>query len=324
MDPFSLIFILLAIYGGLHAVKNGVKVGRASAALSRTSAQGKLPKGSNRQIMADTRRRATVGWWAREVGNGFPVTLGGVRQGWAAHNEAHAEHAANTTEKRATVAERIADHKRRMEAAQARLDAAKPDTSVLPIPVRVVPGHPVMAPPPPVSQAPASQAAGTNGQTSNTQPISPEEWMNDPSATCSDPTCPYCHVPSGSNGTSGQPSGQPSASPTGGTMSDLSYDGMIATCEKIQHHIDQTVHTQELSEAETMADQMGPALPDDTESLGLVGDLVSALHAVKAAQMRAAELAQALKNTIEKNHGAANEAAKATGHMAERGVHTSA
>jgi hypothetical protein len=107
-------------------------------------------------------------------------------------------------------------------------------------------------------------------------------------------------------------------------MSDLTYDGMIATCEAISHNIDQVVNTPHLAEAEQLADQMGGALPDDTESLGLAGDLVSALHAVKAAQVAAAEAAEALKNMIEKNHGAANEAAKATGHMAEREVHTNA
>lgn len=340
----ELIFIALAIYGALHAGKNGVKVARASSALARTSATAKVPKGSPKSIMNDTRRRATAAWWAREAANGFPATLSGMKQGWHAHQAAAARHEADSTASRARMLAEVARHRARTQAAQAKIDAAKPPAPTVQPPAPAGrPGRPVMQPPParqparpvwappPISQTAgnqtaSTQAAGGNGQPVTTpDPIDPAAWAKNPDANCTDPDCPYCHAPSGSNGSSGQPSGQPSASPTGGNpMSDLTYDGILGTCDAIKNLVEQAVNDQELVNAEQMADQMGPALPDDSESLGAAGDLVTALQAVKAAQHAASEAAQHLRDTVEKNHGAANEAAKATGHMAERDVHATA
>lgn len=336
MDPFSLLFIALAVYGAMHAAKNGVKVARASAALSRTSAQGKLPKNSPKSIMNDTRRRATAAWWAREIGNGFPATLGGMKQGWHAHQTAAAKHQADARTSQAKMVAAVAAHRARTQAAQKKIDAAKPPAPAgqpAPVPAPRPPAPPVMAPPPPISQTPPkqpapSQAAGGNGHPVNGQPqtqppSNPADWANTPGATCSDPTCPYCHVPSGSNGNGGQPTGSPSASApsTGGTVTDLNYDGIMIICDKVIAHAEHVSNDPALTEAEQMADQLGPMMPDDSESLGMAGDLASAIKAAKDAQARVLEAAQGLKNTVEKNHGAAHEAAQATGHMAEREVH---
>jgi hypothetical protein len=143
-------------------------------------------------------------------------------------------------------------------------------------------------------------------------------------ATCSDPQCPYCHT-SGSNGSSGQPTGSPTASqngaPTVAAASDTTYDSAIAICQQVQAKIDEAANDPSLKEAEALADNLGPMFPDDSESLGVAGDLVTALQKARAAHQEALEQAHLLEQTIRKNHEAANEAAKATGHMAEREFH---
>lgn len=105
-------------------------------------------------------------------------------------------------------------------------------------------------------------------------------------------------------------------------MSDTSYESTLAACDKIAQALDLAVNNDELAAAQTLADGLGPMLPDDTESLGIAGDLVGAIQEAQAAMARAKEQAELLKTTVEKNHGAANEAALATGHMAEREFHT--
>lgn len=103
---------------------------------------------------------------------------------------------------------------------------------------------------------------------------------------------------------------------------DTSYQSTLDACDKIKAALDAAVNDAELTAASSLADGLGPLLPDDAESLGHAGDLVSAIQAAKAAIATAMEQAAALKASVEKNHGAANEAATATGHMAEREFHT--
>lgn len=104
-------------------------------------------------------------------------------------------------------------------------------------------------------------------------------------------------------------------------MTDATYTQTQATCEKIQTSLEAGMNDSALAEAEQLCDALGPALPDDTETLGHAGDLVSAIKEVRAAMARASEAAQALKDSHERNHGAAHEAAESTGHMADRDHH---
>lgn len=104
-------------------------------------------------------------------------------------------------------------------------------------------------------------------------------------------------------------------------MSDTTYQGTQDTCDKIITALEHGINDSDLAAAEQMCDSLGPVIPDDTETLGHAGDLVSAIKEARAAMARAMEQAQALKDSHEKNHGAANEAAMATGHMAQREHH---
>jgi predicted O-linked N-acetylglucosamine transferase (SPINDLY family) len=104
-------------------------------------------------------------------------------------------------------------------------------------------------------------------------------------------------------------------------MTDASYTVTQQTCTQIQSALENAMNDRELEAAMQLCDALGGQLPDDTETLGHAGDLVTAINDAKAAMARAIEAAQAVKDSHEKNHGAANEAAQATGHMAEREHH---
>ena len=104
-------------------------------------------------------------------------------------------------------------------------------------------------------------------------------------------------------------------------MSDTSYQMTQDTCDKIAAALEAAMNDQELTAAEQLCDGLGADLVDDTETMGHAGDLVTAIKDARAAMARAMDQAEALKASHEKNHGAANEAAQATGHMAERGHH---
>jgi hypothetical protein len=354
MDPATILILLGAFYAIKSGVK-GVKLARAAASRASVPASGGKSgrkAGGGMPSWLTNQRHTGGGWWAGEVRHGFPVFRAGVREGWTRHQTAMAQRQAavaktraDHTAKQQTYRQERDAHRQRLEdierqererkaaenaAAAKAARAAAPATPAVPAPRK--PGHPVMAPPPGPGRGSQPAARPVNTPQSGCSdpgctchrpappPISPADWLDDPAATCSDPDCTYC----GTAATKPEgvpPAGATTTTTTGGNMSDTSYEMTQETCDKIAAALEAAMNDQELAAAEQLCDGLAADLVDDTETLGHAGDLVSAIQAVKAAMATAMEQVAALKASHERNHGAAHEAAQATGHMAQREHH---
>jgi hypothetical protein len=350
MDPATILMLI----GLFYAIKTGAKgVKLASQSASRAAVPkpgGPGGKGAGRKsgggmpAWLTNQRHTGGGWWAGEIRHGFPVFRAGVREGWTRHQTAMSQRQAQVAKTRADHTAKQQTYRQERDAHRKRLEdierqererqererqAAAPATPAVPAPRK--PGHPVMAPPPspgrgsqpaarPVS--PPQSGCSDPGCTCHRPappPISPDDWLDDPAATCSDPDCTYCGT--AATMPEGVPPAGATTTTTGGTMTDASYTVTQQTCTQIQSALENAMNDRELEAAMQLCDALGGQLPDDTETLGHAGDLVTAINDAKAAMARAIEAAQAVKDSHEKNHGAANEAAQATGHMAEREHH---
>jgi hypothetical protein len=134
MDPASIMFVVLVVMGGWHAMKGG---GRAATARRTANRKAATARGGTRN-QAGTRRRAArqadLGYWGREIRLGFPEIRHGFAQGWREHQIALAQrdtdadaHRADNAHLLARLAAERAAHRHRMEIAQRR--AAQPTMS---------------------------------------------------------------------------------------------------------------------------------------------------------------------------------------------------
>ena len=132
MDPLTGYLILFALGFMLRSA-----VGHARSDYQRTreaelkAATVKAGKPPTPAVRNKLRRQHRAGWWASEIGRGFPVTRTGLHTGWLAH-QAAAMHtraqreAARTTHLNAAAsfAEAVRDHRKWQEAARADIEAA--------------------------------------------------------------------------------------------------------------------------------------------------------------------------------------------------------
>ena len=134
MELVAILFLLGvggAIKGAWDHIQADARVSRAVKVKAATKAAGgSLPKSQRRAVV----RRHTIGWWAREVGGGFPAARTGWHAGWIAHKtavdrqqvireEARTEH----IETRAGFRKDLAEHQRRQAAARAEIEQALAD-----------------------------------------------------------------------------------------------------------------------------------------------------------------------------------------------------
>lgn len=102
---------------------------------------------------------------------------------------------------------------------------------------------------------------------------------------------------------------------------DITYEGTLTTCDEVRNAIEASVSDAGLAAAEKLADGLGPMLPGDADTLGVAGDLASAIQELRASATRAMEACDNLKSKVTEKHGAANEAAQSTGVLAEQAYH---
>ncbi len=129
MPLVAILFLIgcgAAIKGAWDHVRTDARASRAAKVKAASKAAGgTLPK-HQRSAVA---RRHTVGWWAREVGGGFPAARTGWHAGWIAHKtalerqrvireEARTEH----IETKAGFRKDLAEHQRRQTEARAELE----------------------------------------------------------------------------------------------------------------------------------------------------------------------------------------------------------
>jgi len=129
MPLVAILFLIgcgYAMKGAWDHVRTDARASRAAKVKAATKAAGgTLPK-HQRSAVA---RRHTVGWWAREVGGGFPAARTGWHAGWIAHKtalerqrvireEARTEH----IETKAGFRKDLAEHQRRQAEARADLE----------------------------------------------------------------------------------------------------------------------------------------------------------------------------------------------------------
>lgn len=103
--------------------------------------------------------------------------------------------------------------------------------------------------------------------------------------------------------------------------SDTTFQGTLDACDQVKARIEASVSDAGLTQAEQMADQLGPMLPGDADTLGAAGDLASAIQELRAAATRAVEATDNLKSKVTEKHGAANEAAQSAGVLGEQAFH---
>ena len=90
MDPATILILL----GAFYAIKSGfkgVKLARAAASKASVpaSTRGSGKKaGGGMPAWFNNRRHTGTGWWAGEIGHGFPVFRAGMREGWTRHQTA--------------------------------------------------------------------------------------------------------------------------------------------------------------------------------------------------------------------------------------------
>jgi hypothetical protein len=103
--------------------------------------------------------------------------------------------------------------------------------------------------------------------------------------------------------------------------SDTTYQGTLTACDEVRNKIEASVSDAGLTQAEQMADSLGPMLPGDADTLGAAGDLASAIQELRKAATAAMEAADNLKSKVTEKHGAANEAAQSAGVLGEQAFH---
>lgn len=318
MDPATIV-ILLAIVGGWTSVKTGVRAVRSASSAasiprsSRPSSKASRKSGGGMPGWLTRRRHTGTGWWAGEIGHGFPVLRGGLAEGWANHQTAMSQRQAAATKAKADSAHRqltyrqeIDTHRKRIKDAQQKAAAAKAAKAAAATP-------------------PATPPAST-GHTGKVGTMAP------PSATCTDTSC-WCHTKStGQGGTPARPAppppppganGKPPAggnSNTGGskTMTDVTYENTVATFDKLTSLLEHILPDTDIGELTTLADALPAMLPDDSETVGHVSDAAAALQAMVAEQKKATEAIAAAKASHEKHNQASKEAADSQGGAPER------
>lgn len=105
------------------------------------------------------------------------------------------------------------------------------------------------------------------------------------------------------------------------STAEVNYEQTIAWTETLKNITEQMDADKAISEATTMADQLGTALADDKAGISLAADLAAELQKLKDAQQSVAELASQLHDHVEKTHGPTHEAVADAGVLAERGFH---
>lgn len=116
------------------------KVGESRAAsmkqVAKTYRKGEVPK----HKLKAAARRHDLGWWAGEIGHGFPVARTGLHAGYLAHRTAAVQHQARREEAKTTHADvqasflgELPEHKRRQAEAKARRDAILAELAGAPV-----------------------------------------------------------------------------------------------------------------------------------------------------------------------------------------------
>jgi hypothetical protein len=330
MPILGLLFLVGVIFAG-HQALQAVNSARPSA--SGGSAKGKSatkPSGHySGPSWAGGRSHTGLSWWLSEIGHGFPVTSGGLRQGWRAHQTAMQqwrERGANDT---ATYAEARRQHVERMEEAAKRAAAAGPVTR----PPRVKPPRPTAGTRARriLTARPAPGTDGTDtrlpadkvpGRPASTTPK--DKHMGAPGETCTNPAC-ECHTtqPAAAGGSSAN--GHPPAGSNGGTVTtstssgDTTFTSTQELIKRIIQDAENAINPQMVADAEQHADSLPAMIPDDAETVGHISAAAASLREAQDKANQAAESAAAAKASHEKNNAASKEAADAQGGSPERG-----
>jgi hypothetical protein len=128
MELLFLIAVGFAFRSAWDHAKTRMGESRAASMkqLAKTFPKGQMP----RHKLKAASRRHDIGWWAREIGHGLPVTRRGWHAGWIAHQTAAEHHRARLEEAKtshadaqASVLEALPDHRARQAEAKARRDA---------------------------------------------------------------------------------------------------------------------------------------------------------------------------------------------------------
>lgn len=102
---------------------------------------------------------------------------------------------------------------------------------------------------------------------------------------------------------------------------DSTYGATNDTLDAIAVHIEDVINTDAVNAATGLADALPAMLPDDSETVGHISDAAAHLQAAEKEQQAAQDAIAAAKSSHEKNFQAGQEAADATGHVAEREYH---
>jgi hypothetical protein len=351
MDPITGMLILVGLF---YASRGAIRAaGHASAVSSGGSSS---PGGRSRSSgtykgpsWAGGRGHTGLSWWASEIGHGFPVTAGGFRQGWRAHQTAMLEHRERGASQTATYAEARREHIRRMTEAQRRASIASGGTiDTRPPKVKahrpsrkgkakraakriLVAGPPKSKPQPPDTICPwcTPLPDGTHEdicprsgkQSAGKQPASKQprdKHMGAPGETCTNPNC-ECRdsQPADHNGQPPTGGNQPVSTPNS-SSGDATYTSTRALIEQIIRDAEHAVDDRLVTDAQTHADALPTMLPDDPDTVSHISEAAAALAAAKAKAEEAAEAAAAAKQSHEQHNAASKEAADSQGGAPER------
>ena len=245
--------------------------------------------------------RHALGWWAREVGQGFPFTRTGLHAGWLAHRTAtdhlrgrREEERTTHLDTRAALLKAIREHRQRQAEAQAQIDAA---LTASPEPVKG--RHAV--------DELATRRASKDGETP--APPLPADSV----------TSPAPRVEGNADVTRTNGSGPP-APPPGTTVpvmegnpmanaTDTNYTESIELARRVEAEAEAAAQDIRWQQMGNTVDQLGAMLSADPDSLSEAAEVADALRAQKEAAEHAAEAATLFRAGLQKRHGGIKQAA---------------
>lgn len=294
----GVLFLIALFYLSREGIREVRKHAGAARAKARTQATARGGRADHDAVRRRAARQATLGYWAGEVRHGFPHLRAGFARGWDDHRHIMAQLEHERVKRRHDQAAEQLNLRRSIEAYLAHWQTllAQQQTAQQPAPA---PAGPLMAPPP--------------AQPSAQPPPTPGEDMDSHPPGC---ICPYhrIYAPPPHPQAKPAPAGAGTTANNGGTtVGEINYDAVIATAQQLITAADHAVNDKDLEAATTLADGLGGLLPDDSATLGLAADLVSAVQKVQDGNKEMQDAAAALKTRVEGTYGPVQDAVDGSG-----------